>query len=218
MVQEYTVVDTHSRRSRENRMSPRKLRIYLLRLAFVPVVLVAVFVRPSWSMESTVAFVVESGGYFFLLAGLAIRIWCTFYIGGRKSIELITTGPYSMCRNPLYMGTFLLAIGAGLCFENLLMLLLVVVIVVPVHAIVIRMEETYLESLFAEQYRTYKQAVPRFLPRFSSYNSPDLLSVPVRAIRRIAVDTVGVLLLPQVEDLLELLHLHGVLPILWYFP
>ena len=184
----------------------------------MPVIFVAFFVRPSWSLESTIGFDMEFGGYLFLLAGLVIRIWCSFYIGSRKSKEIIAEGPYSICRNPLYIGSFLLALGAGLCFENLLMLLLVPAIIIPVHIIAARMEETHLESRFGEQYLVYKQKVPRFWPRFSNYNSPDMLEVNVHSIRRIAIDTVGVLLLPEIEDLLELLHEHGVIPVLWHFP
>jgi len=199
-------------------MSIRKLRLHLLRLAFAPVVFIAIFVRPSWSIESTAAFVIEACGYLFLLSGLLIRIWCTFYIGGQKSKELVSYGPYSLCRNPLYMGTFILSIGAALCFENLLMLLLVPAIIVPVHTIVTRMEEIHLEHVFGEQYLSYKQKVPRFWPNFSNYNSPDSLNVNVHAIQRIAADTLGVLLLPEIEDLLEVLHHHGIVPVLWYFP
>jgi len=199
-------------------MSLRKLRITLLRLVLIPIVFVAVFVRPSWSLESTTAFVMEFGGYLFLLAGLVIRIWCIFYIGGRKSKELIVEGPYSICRNPLYLGTFLLAIGAGLCFENLLILMLVPTIIIPVHIITAQMQEAHLEAKFGEQYQMYKQKVPRFWPRFSNYNSPDMLEVNAHSIRRIAVDTVGVLLLPEIEDLLELLHQNEIIPVLWHFP
>jgi protein-S-isoprenylcysteine O-methyltransferase Ste14 len=199
-------------------MSLRKLRIHLLRLVFVPVIFVAVFVRPSWSLESTTAFVMEFSGYLFLLAGLVIRIWCTFYIGNRKSKEVIMEGPYSICRNPLYIGSFLLAVGVGFCFENLLILILVPAIIIPVHMITVRMEEDHLEAKFGEQYRMYKQKVPRFRPRFSNYISPNILEVDVHSIRRIAIDTIGVLFLPEIEDLLELLHESGVIPILWHFP
>ncbi len=202
----------------KKKMSLRKLRIHLLRLAFIPIVFVAVFVRPSWSLESTIGFVVEFGGYIFLLAGLAIRIWCSLYIGNRKSKELIDEGPYSICRNPLYIGSFLLAIGVSLCFENLLILILIPAMIIPVHIIVTRMEEAHLESKFGEQYQIYKQKVPRFWPHLSNYNSPDMLEVNVYSIRRIAMDTAGVLLLPEIEDLLELLHEHGVIPVLWHFP
>jgi len=204
--------------SLRKKMTLRKLRINLLRLVFVPIVFVAVFVRPNWSMGSTIGFVMELGGYLFLLAGLVIRIWCTFYIGNHKSKEVITAGPYSICRNPLYIGSFLLAIGVGLCFENLLILVLVPAVIIPVHVIAARMEETHLESKFGEQYRGYKQKVPRFWPRFSNYNSPSTIGVNIHSIRRIAADTVGVLLLPELEDFLELLHQHGVIPVLWHFP
>ncbi|OHB73066.1 MAG: hypothetical protein A2Z25_06835 [Planctomycetes bacterium RBG_16_55_9] len=190
----------------------------MLRWAFIPIIFVAIFVRPSWSVESMAAFVIEACGYLFLLGGLVIRIWCTFYIGGQKSKEIIISGPYSLCRNPLYVGTFILSIGAGFCFENLLMLAIVPAIIIPVHVIVVRMEETHLEQIFGEEYRVYKQKVPRFWPNFSNYNSPDSFNVNVNAIRRIALDTLGVLLLPEIEDLLEVLHHHGIVPVLWHFP
>ena len=199
-------------------MSLRKLRLNFLRLLFIPIVFVIVFVRPLWSLESTVGFAMELGGYLFLLAGLLVRIWCSFYIGNRKSKEIVDEGPYSMCRNPLYIGTFLLAIGVGLCFENLLLLILVPAMIIPVHIIVTRMEETHLESKFGEKYLLYKQKVPRFWPRISNYTSPETIEVNVNSIRRIVMDTIAVLLLPEIEDLLELLHEHGIIPILWHFP
>ena len=190
----------------------------MLQLVFIPVVLAAIFTRPRWSAESYVAFIMEASGFLFLLVGLIIRIWCVFYIGGKKSKEIITTGPYSLCRNPLYMGTFILAIGVGLSFENLLMFALVPVIILPVHLVAIRAEETRLEEAFGEQYRLYKQKVPRLWPSFSNYSSPDSIDINVRAIWRITGNTVAVLLLPWIEDLLEVLHHHGIVPVLWYFP
>lgn len=199
-------------------MSLRKLRLLIIRLAFVPIIFVAIFVRPSWSLNSLASFAMEFVGYLFLLAGLTIRIWCICYIGNRKSQEIVTTGPYSLCRNPLYMGTFLLAIGVGLCFENVLMVLLVPAVLIPVHLLTVRLEESHLEAQFGQTYQLYKQKVPRFWPRFSNYNSPDVIEVHVSSIRRIALDTIGMLLLPQLEDLLEILHEHGIIPILWHFP
>jgi len=57
----------------KKKKSLRKLRITLLRLAFVPVVFVIVFARPSWPLGSTAGFTMELGGYLLLLAGLVIR-------------------------------------------------------------------------------------------------------------------------------------------------
>jgi protein-S-isoprenylcysteine O-methyltransferase Ste14 len=140
----------------------RKLRIGLLRAAFVPVVLCALFGWRSWQDASVTDFVVEWSGYVFLMAGIGIRLWSTMYIGGRKSKQLVTDGPYSLCRNPLYVGTVLLAVGASLCLENVLMLLVSLAIMIPVHAIVTVAEERHLEELFGDQFREYKRSVPRF--------------------------------------------------------
>lgn len=198
-------------------MSFRKLRVVLLRLAFVPVVLVAIFVRPSWNQEGTLAFALELAGYVFLILGLSVRIWSILYIGGRKSQELVTDGPYSLCRNPLYAGTFLLTLGVGLCFENPLMLLAMLAIAVPAHLVAARLEDKHLAAKFPQEYPAYAQKVPAFWPRLRNYHSRELLTVSARAIRRIAIDTAAVILIPEIEDILELLHQHG-LPVLWFFP
>jgi len=199
-------------------MSIRKTRVFLLRVSFLPILFVVLFVRPSWGRGSSIAFWMELSGYVFLLGGLAMRIWSILYIGGRKSHKLVTDGPYSLCRNPLYVGTFLLAVGVGLCFENVVMLALVPALIIPVHVLVVLQEERHLEALFPEPFAAYKREVPRFWPRLAGYHSPKELTVPVRSIGRVLIDTIGILLLPEAEDFLELLHVQGILPVLWHFP
>lgn len=193
-------------------------RIALLRAAFALVVVLAVFVRPDWPIGSPIAFWVEFSGYLFLMAGLALRMWSILYVGGRKSQELVTHGPYSICRNPLYVGTMLLTLGAGLCFENILMLGVSVALIWPLHVVTVRLEEQRLEEIFGDEYRAYKERVPRYGFRRPRHVSPEHVTVSVRAIRRVALDTLGVLLLPQIEDLLELLHHEHIIPALWHFP
>lgn len=199
-------------------MSFRKLRVMLLRLAFIPVVFLALFVRPSWGLESDIAFGIELAGYAFLLAGVSVRIWSILYVGGRKSQELVTDGPYSLCRHPLYVGTFLLTIGAGLCFENIPMLAAGLLIILPVHLVVARMEEQHLTEKFPQEYPRYAQRVPRFWPRLRNYRSRENIVIASAAIRRVAIDVLGVMLIPEAEDLLEILHEHAILPTLWHFP
>jgi len=199
-------------------MLSRKFRIAFLRLWGIPVIFLAVFVRPGWSTESTPAFCVEFAGYVLVLAGLAIRIWSILYIGGRKSDELITEGPYSLCRNPLYVGTFLVALGVGLCFENILMLVTILAAAVPVHLVIVPQEEANLARKFPLEFPEYQRRVRRFRPRLAGYHTSERVSVSVRSIWRVLIDTSAILMLPQLEDLLELLHDKGILPVLWYFP
>ncbi|HAU36825.1 MAG TPA: hypothetical protein DCX07_03800 [Phycisphaerales bacterium] len=199
-------------------MSFRKMRIMLLRLAFLPIVLMGLFVWRSWSDESVTDYVVEWSGYLLLLAGLGIRIWSTLYIGSRKSKEIITDGPYSLCRNPLYLGTFAITIGASLCLENLAMLLAALLVMVPVHVGVILAEEKHLAGLFGQPYEEYLRRVPRFLVSLKNYRSPATVEVSTRAIRRVTIEAMGILLIPPIGDLIELLHARGILPALFQFP
>jgi hypothetical protein len=82
----------------------------------------------------------------------------------------------------------------------------------------VRREERHLEARFPTDYLLYKQRVPRFLPRFRNYQSPPEVVVSPRVIRRAMADMVAVLLLPVVEDMLEVLHRTGFVPVLWRFP
>lgn len=199
-------------------MNVRKTRIMLLRLSAIPFIYIAIFVRPTWMTGSGYEFLVELAGYAFLLAGLAVRMWSILYIGGKKSRELVTEGPYSLCRNPLYVGTFLLAVGAGLCFANLMMLAAILLVFVPAHLAAAVLEEGHLESLFPTEYPAYKRTVPGFMPLLKNYKGRKELVVPSRLIRRIMMDTIAVLLIPEVEDLLEVLHSKGLIPTHWHFP
>ena len=46
---------------------------------------------------------VERSGMFLILIGILGRTWCSMYIGGHKLARLVTDGPYSVTRNPLYV-------------------------------------------------------------------------------------------------------------------
>ena len=204
--------------TKANKMATWKLRTYLLRIAVIPIAFAALFVKSSWSLGSTTAFIIESSGYLLILTGLAIRMWCTFYRENPRAIEFVTTGPYSICRNPFYIGYFLLTAGAGLFFENPLMLLLVLGITIPFIMATIWMEEAHMELLLGESYQEYKKNIARFWPRLSHYKSPDRLNVRVGIVRQVAIEVMIVVLLVEIKEVLEILRARGVLPILWHFP
>ncbi len=80
---------------------------------------------------------------------------------------LVSTGPFRLVRNPLYLGN--LGIWAGFAISaNLLWLvpMIVVLLGLEYHAIV-RWEETLLESRMGDSYRDYMQRVPRWVPAFA---------------------------------------------------
>lgn len=195
----------------------RKSRVVILRIAFAPAVLIMLFVWRSWDDSSIRDFVIEWFGYLLLLAGIGLRMWSTLYIGQRKSKLLITDGPFSTCRNPLYLGSLLVAVGASLCFENFVLLAFVLIILVPIHLLVIFVEEKQLASDFGAPYEQYKKEVPRLWPAFSRFKNPSIIEVSTRAVTRAAMEMILLLLIPPLGDLIELLHANGILPVWWRF-
>lgn len=79
----------------------------------------------------------------------------------QRQNALITTGPFRLTRNPIYLGLLGLATGFFLTLESPL-----VIVVLPLAAILSRAaarEERFLERQFGDKYRRYMQVVPRYL-------------------------------------------------------
>lgn len=67
-------------------------------------------------------FLFESLGWFLFVSGAAFRWWATLYVGGRKGHTLVSDGPYSVTRNPIYLGTGLLTMSVGVLSQSLVFL------------------------------------------------------------------------------------------------
>jgi protein-S-isoprenylcysteine O-methyltransferase Ste14 len=103
-----------------------------------------------------------------VLAGLAVRAAASGHI--RKNAELATTGPYAYTRNPLYLGSILIAAGFLIAARSIWIAAATVLLFVIIYLPVVRAEEKYLQSAFPG-YNTYAQAVPRFFPRLTPFAS-----------------------------------------------
>ena len=84
----------------------------------------------------------------FVLLGLATRAYAAGYLSKNKS--LATTGPYAYTRNPLYLGSGLLAVGFALAGANLLVGIPLVLMFLAIYVPTIRSEERYLRKKFAD--------------------------------------------------------------------
>jgi hypothetical protein len=108
-------------------------------------------------------------GSVFVVAGLALRAAASGHI--RKNRELTATGPYAYTRNPLYLGSILMAIGFIVAARNPWIALATLLMFVIIYLPVIRAEESYLRSAFAD-YDQYAAQVPRLFPRLTPYRPP----------------------------------------------
>jgi protein-S-isoprenylcysteine O-methyltransferase Ste14 len=96
------------------------------------------------------------------LAGLALRAWAAGCLA--KNRQLATGGPYAHVRNPLYIGTMLVAAGLVLAARSPLLAALTAAVFLLVYLPVIQLEEQHLRRLFPE-YAGYAERVPPLCPR-----------------------------------------------------
>jgi protein-S-isoprenylcysteine O-methyltransferase Ste14 len=101
------------------------------------------------------------------LPGLLLRAWASGYL--RKNDALATAGPYAYTRNPLYLGSFLIGLGATIAAGKWILGVLFLVLFAGIYVPVMSVESKTLAELFGETYRRYSTSVPIFFPRFSPY-------------------------------------------------
>lgn len=99
-----------------------------------------------------------------VLPGLWLRGYASGYV--KKNAEVTMTGPYAFTRNPLYLGSILIAFGFALAAHSIWIALALAVLFAVIYIPVIRAEEAYLRSHFSG-YDAYAKRVPRLIPRLS---------------------------------------------------
>jgi protein-S-isoprenylcysteine O-methyltransferase Ste14 len=110
--------------------------------------------RPDWLSLAAGAIVAA--------AGVFLRAMASGHV--KKNEQLATTGPYAYCRNPLYLGSIIIAIGFAIASRDLWVALGIIGLFAVIYVPVIRSEEAFLRQQFAD-YHSYSRRVPRLLPR-----------------------------------------------------
>jgi protein-S-isoprenylcysteine O-methyltransferase Ste14 len=96
------------------------------------------------------------------LLGLALRAWAAGCLA--KNRQLATGGPYAYTRNPLYIGTLLVAAGLAVASCSIGLAALFTAVFLLVYLPVIQNEEQHLRKIFPE-YAAYAERVPALIPR-----------------------------------------------------
>ena len=116
--------------------------------------------RPTW-LSLAIGAVVA-------LIGVVIRAVASGHIS--KNSELTTSGPYAYTRNPLYLGSMVIALGFAVAALSWWIMLALVVLFVAIYIPVILAEESFLRSRFPE-FDQYARQVPRLLPRLRPHTA-----------------------------------------------
>jgi protein-S-isoprenylcysteine O-methyltransferase Ste14 len=161
---------------------------------------------------------IEWIGIVLLVLCILGRTWSTLYIGGRKNSALVTQGPYSICRNPLYLFSIIGAIGVGAQFGSVTVAVVCGLFAWIVFLWTARREEAVLIVAFQDEYRRYMDRVPRFWPTFDLWESPMTIVVHPRQIVVTFLDALLFLTAVPLMETFEYLHDSGILPVLLRLP
>jgi protein-S-isoprenylcysteine O-methyltransferase Ste14 len=129
----------------------RRIRVPL---GFVFAIFYFWLAKPTWSFIAI--------GAAIAAVGIAIRAFAAGHV--KKNRELTTTGPYAYTRNPLYLGSMIIAFGFGIASRNWWVAVAIVALFLAIYLPVIRSEEQFLRSEFSD-FDDYCTKVPRLIPR-----------------------------------------------------
>jgi protein-S-isoprenylcysteine O-methyltransferase Ste14 len=115
------------------------------------------FARPQWTWLVC--------GVGIAIVGLFLRGYAAGYL--RKHKQLATSGPYAFTRNPLYVGSVLLAAGFSVASHSAISALLLAAYLAVFYPVVIRREQTELKTLYGAAFIEYAARVPAFWPRLT---------------------------------------------------
>ena len=102
-------------------------------------------------------------GLVLLVAGAALRSWAAGVI--RKHEDLTSEGPYALVRHPLYLGSFLMAVGVVEILEDRIALAMVLTMIPTIYASVIQREERALAERFGLAWVRYAERTAVLIPR-----------------------------------------------------
>lgn len=107
-------------------------------------------------------------GALILVPGLLLRGLASGHV--QKDKQLTTSGPYAYTRNPLYLGSLIMAAGFAIAARNWWIVAIMLGMFAVIYIPVIAGEERYLRQTFPD-YDDYARHVPRMLPRLTRYGN-----------------------------------------------
>jgi hypothetical protein len=161
---------------------------------------------------------IEWTGIALIIVCIVGRTWCSLYIGGRKIDHLVTLGPYSVVRNPLYFFSILGAAGAGAQHGSAVSALALGALAWLVFHVVVLKEERVMAERYGATFASYQAAVPRFLPDIRLWRDAATLTIMPPKVLRTFADAMFFLLPIPLANALDHLQHSGILPVLFRLP
>jgi protein-S-isoprenylcysteine O-methyltransferase Ste14 len=196
----------------------KKNRILLSRVLIGSVVLLMIFSRSLWQPGVAAHMAIELPAFVLVLLAAFGRLWALSYISGHKTKDLITEGPYSIMRNPLYFFSLCGALGICILSKSILVSGSILLAFAVYYPLVIRAEEQHLAEIHGDSFIQYCSVVPSFTPKLSLFHEPKDYPVDARHFRRAFFSVMWFPLAFILIHFLEHLQEIGIIPVLLSIP
>lgn len=140
-----------------------------------------------WKLSDFAILSLQTAGALLMFAGILGRGLATLSIGGHKDKSIMKTELYSICRNPLYFASFLMALGFGLLSGRLDFALLACGAYLAIFYPMMRNEARYLREKF-DDFAEYEQRVPLFFPNVLLWQERKYFEINFRLVRKTLLD------------------------------
>ena len=186
-----------------------KYRMYFLRVSILLLIVLSVTNNDfrAYTLEITTIESLQMSilGFVLVVFGSFGRIWASLYIEGNKTKNLITAGPFSMVRNPLYFFSLIMLIGFSLALKAIYLPLALLLIFVLFHVPTIANEEKKLQDIHGEKFKGYVKYTPRLIPNIFKYKRPETgekVLVKISRINGVLIEVIGYLFLYTLIDII----------------
>ena len=186
-----------------------KYRMYFLRVSILLLIVLSVTNNDfrAYTLEITTIESLQMSilGFVLVVFGSFGRIWASLYIEGNKTKNLITAGPFSMVRNPLYFFSLIMLIGFSLALKAIYLPLALLLIFVLFHVPTIANEEKKLQDIHGEKFKDYVKYTPRLIPNIFKYKRPETgekVLVKISRINGVLIEVIGYLFLYTLIDII----------------
>ena len=192
-----------------------KYRIKITQFLGTILLLLILFSHKNLEDISAIADIIFFCGITLVGIGTIGRIWCALYISGYKDRILIQSGPYSICRHPLYFFSLLGGLGIGLATETFTIPVIILIGFILFYPLLMDHEEKSLSKTFGREFQSYFQRTPKFFPKFSLFNTPEECNVGIKVFTRALIRSFFFIWMIGLLELIEGIQQSGIVPTLF---
>ena len=192
-----------------------KYRIKITQFLGTILLLLTLFSHKNLEDIPAIADIIFICGITLVGIGTIGRIWCALYISGYKDRILIQSGPYSICRHPLYFFSLLGGLGIGLATETLTVPVIILIGFILFYPLLMDHEEKSLSKIFGKEFQSYFQRTPKFFPKFSLFNTPEECNVGIKVFTRELIRSFFFIWMIGLLELMEVIQQSGTVPTLF---